>query len=109
MIKIGALSFLNALPFFNPFIEKRVPFSGEFSFGTASEVNKKLQEGSVEIGLVSSATFIQDRDKYVLLTNLGIAASKGIKASASIVRKSSKSSMAKQLPCPTPLPLPQCF
>lgn len=80
MIKIGALSFINALPFFNPFIEKRIPFSGEFSFGSPTEVNKQLQEGSVEIGLVSSATFIQNRDKYVLLTNLGIGATKAVKS-----------------------------
>lgn len=74
MIKIGALSFINALPFFNPFIEKRIVFSGEISFGSPSQINKQLQEGSVEIGLVSSATFIQNREKYVLLTNLGIGA-----------------------------------
>lgn len=80
MIKIGALSFINALPFFNPFIEKRIPFSGEFAFGTPTQVNKQLQEGSVEIGLVSSATFIKNRESYVLLTNLGIGATKAVKS-----------------------------
>ncbi len=80
MIKIGALSFINALPFFNPFIEKRILFSGELSFGPPTKVNKELQDGSVEIGLVSSATFIQNREKYVLLTNLGIGATKAVKS-----------------------------
>lgn len=80
MIKIGALSFINALPFFNPFIEKRIHFSGEFAYGTPVQVNKQLQDGSVDIGLVSSATFIQNREKYVLLTNLGIGATKCVKS-----------------------------
>ncbi len=80
MIKIGALSFINALPFFNPFIEKRIDFSGVFSFGSPTTVNKQLQEAKVDIGLVSSATFIQDRERYVLLTNLGIGATRSVKS-----------------------------
>lgn len=79
MIKIGALSFINALPFFNPFIEKRIPFSGLFLFGSPSQINKQLQEGTIDIGLISSATFIQNREQYVLLTNLGIGATSSIK------------------------------
>lgn len=80
MIKIGALSFINALPFFNPFIEKRILFSGELSFGSPIEINKRLQDGNVEIGLVSSATFVQNREHYILLTNLGIGATKSVKS-----------------------------
>ncbi len=80
MIKIGALSFINALPFFNPFIEKRIPLSGELSFGSPTEINKRLQSSELEIGLISSYAFIQDRDRYVLLTNLGISASKSMKS-----------------------------
>lgn len=80
MIKIGALSFINALPFFNPFIEKRIAFSGLFLFGSPSQINKQLQEGTIDIGLISSSTFIQNREQYVLLTNLGIGATKSIKS-----------------------------
>jgi len=80
MIKIGALSFINALPFFNPFIEKRIPFAGEFSYGTPTEINKRLESSQVDIGLVSSSTFIQNRERYVLLTNLGIGATKSMKS-----------------------------
>ncbi len=80
MIKVGALSFLNALPFFNPFIEKRILFSGDFTFGTPLDVNLLLEASKIEIGLVSSATFMQNRDRYILLTNLGIGAHKSLKS-----------------------------
>lgn len=80
MIKVGALTFINALPFFNPFIEKRILFSGDFTFGTPQDINQRLQENKIEIGLVSSATFIQNRDRYILLTNLGIGATKSVKS-----------------------------
>lgn len=72
MLKIGALPFINSLPFFQPLAEKKVTFDGSLFFGTPSEINAQLENGSVDIGLISSASFIANRDRYILLTNLGI-------------------------------------
>ncbi len=80
MIKVGALSFINAFPFFNPFIEKRVSFSGELLFGSPTLINSKLETGQVDVALISSATFVQNREKYVLLTNFGIGTAKAMKS-----------------------------
>lgn len=80
MLKIGALSFINALPFFGPFLENRVQFAGEFSYGNATQINTLLEEGKVDVGLISSASFLANRDRYILLTNLGIAATSCMKS-----------------------------
>jgi len=80
MLKIGALSFINALPFFGPFLENRVQFAGEFSYGNPSQINTLLEEGKVDVGLISSASFLANRERYILLTNLGIAATNCMKS-----------------------------
>jgi chorismate dehydratase len=80
MLKIGALSFINALPFFCPFIDKRIQFNGQFTFGSPTQINRLLEQEIVDIGLISSASFIANRDQYILLTNLGIGATKLVKS-----------------------------
>jgi chorismate dehydratase len=78
MLKIGALSFINSLPFFQPFIEKKVPYDGHFSYGSPTEINTLLEKGSIDIGLISSASFLANRERYILLTNLGIGAQRRV-------------------------------
>ena len=74
MLKIGALSFVNSLPFFQPFAEKKIDYDGQFLYGSPTQINGLLESGQVDIGLISSASFIANRDRYILLTNLGIGA-----------------------------------
>ncbi len=76
MLKIGALSFVNSLPFFYPFIEKKIEFESEFIFSDPCRINKLLCEGTCDIALISSKSFLDNREQYILLTNLGIAATK---------------------------------
>lgn len=76
MLKIGALSFINALPFFSPFTEKKVAYDGRLAFGMPTQINAQLEKGDIDIGLISSASFIANRDRYILLTNLGIGTSR---------------------------------
>ena len=76
MLKIGALPFINSLPFFQPFAEKKVAFDGTISFGSPTTLNTQLENGLIDIGLISSASFIANRDRYILLTNLGIGTHK---------------------------------
>lgn len=78
MLKIGALPFINSLPFFQPIAEKNVAFDGDITYGTPTEINALLENGAIDIGLVSSASFIANRDRYILLTNLGIGTMKCI-------------------------------
>lgn len=74
MLKIGALPFVNSLPFFQAFAEKNVAYDGQFFYGSPTEVNGMLESSQIDVGLISSASFIANRDRYILLTNLGIGA-----------------------------------
>lgn len=76
MLKIGALSFINALPFFHPLLSNKVTTDASFETGAPTEINALLERGEIDIGLISSASFLANRDKYVLLTNLGIGATR---------------------------------
>jgi len=78
MLKIGALSFSNALPFFLPLSEKKIACVDELIFGSPTEINTLLEQGKIDIGLISSASFIANRDRYILLSNLGIGATRYI-------------------------------
>ena len=80
MLKIGALSFINALPFFSPFVEKKVAYDGQLAFGQPTEINSELEKGAIDIGLISSASFIANRERYILLTNLGIGSTHDMKS-----------------------------
>lgn len=100
MLKIGALSFINALPFFCPFIEKRVEFDGEFSYGNPLQVNALLEQGKVDVGLISSASFIANRERYILLTNLGIAATQCIKSVCLYSKKEPTKLQGKKIAIP---------
>ena len=83
MLKIGALSFINSMPFFFPFElpefkKKFLSHPVDITYGTPTEINKLLENDQVDIGLISSASFIENRDRYILLTNLGIGATKRV-------------------------------
>ncbi len=81
-LKIGALSFVNSLPYFSDLerILKEafgsdgssdMPF--EITFGTPREINTLLEQGSIDVGLVSSASYLDNRPEYILLSPFGIA------------------------------------
>jgi len=76
MLKIGALSFVNSLPFFYPFIERKIDCDSEFIFNDPCRINELLHKGSCDIALISSKSFLENREQYILLTNLGIATTK---------------------------------
>src|SRR5262245_10799639 len=78
MLKVGALSFVNSLPFFYPFFEKKILTSASFQIGIPTEINHLLATSQVDVGLISSASFVARRREYVLLTNFGIGATKRV-------------------------------
>lgn len=74
MLKIGALSYINALPFFYPFLQNTLRYSGDFIYGHPSSINALIHSGEIDIGLISSVHFLDHRKKYILLSSFGIAA-----------------------------------
>jgi predicted solute-binding protein len=77
-LRVGALSFINALPFFYPFLKEHISFEEEITYGTPTYINALLEEGTIDMGLISSANFLANRDRYILLTNFGIGATKKV-------------------------------
>jgi chorismate dehydratase len=78
MLKVGALSFVNSLPFFYPFFEKKVFSSASFQVGIPTEINHLLATSQLDVALISSASFVARRKEYVLLTNYGIGSTKQV-------------------------------
>ncbi len=78
MLKVGALSFINSLPFFYPIFASKIPCEASFQIGVPTEINELLETGQIDIGLISSASFVANREKYVLLSNLGIGATRQV-------------------------------
>ena len=71
MLTVGAVSYINALPFFcdlAPFKDTR------FIFDHPVKINALLQEGAIDVGLISSSSYLQHKELYELLPGYGIGA-----------------------------------
>ncbi len=80
MIRVGALHYTNALPFFYPLSAGHISYQAELVWGTPKEINHMLENGEVDVGMVSSLSFIDRRDDCVLLSDLGIAATESVQS-----------------------------
>lgn len=78
MIKVGALHFSNAIPLFYALQEKIIPNDVTLVGGTPVEINAMLGRGEVDIAMISSVDFLTNRFSYILLSDLGIAATEKI-------------------------------
>ena len=73
MIKVGCIQFTNALPLFLALQEKIIPHNAQIILAPASTINEKLQQKELDIALISSTAFLDQRFEYILLSDLGIA------------------------------------
>ncbi|RUM57804.1 MAG: hypothetical protein DSY60_03615 [Persephonella sp.] len=76
ILRVGWINFINTLPFdfelFNSYQDiKKI-------YGTPAEINKLLNQCKVDIGLVSSAEYIENFEKYLILPNLSISSFKKV-------------------------------
>ncbi len=78
MIKVGALHFSNALPLFHAIQEKIIPNDISIVWGAPVEINGMLSRGEVDIAMISSVDFLRNRYSYILLSDLGIAATEEV-------------------------------
>jgi chorismate dehydratase len=78
MIKVGALHFSNAFPLFHAIQEKIIPNDVSIVWGNPVEINGMLSRGDVDIALISSVDFLNNRYSYILLSDLGIAATEQV-------------------------------
>lgn len=73
-LKIGVIDFINSYPLFYPLRFGKIPTQVEFHVGTPREVNRLLANKEVDIGLISSVAYIDNRSEYILLSDYGIGA-----------------------------------
>lgn len=71
-LRIGLFDFINSYPLFYPLRTKKIPCNCQFIVGTPLEINSMLQKGEIDIGFISSASFLDNRSSYILLSDYGI-------------------------------------
>jgi len=74
MIRVGVINFINALPLFHALTKRIIPNSFDFHIAAPKEINALLKEGKLDVALISSSSFLQNRFSYILLADIGIAA-----------------------------------
>ncbi len=74
MIKVGAPFYINTLPFFYPFLQKKIIFEADYSFDVPTKINVRLLKKEIDIGLISSAAFLENKSELVALSSFGIGA-----------------------------------
>jgi chorismate dehydratase len=73
MIRVGAIRFVNTLPLFMPLEENIIANDIQFTWGHPQEINNKLKNHEVDVAVISSAHFLDNRFQYILLSDLGVA------------------------------------
>ncbi len=76
MIRVGAINFSNTYPFFYALQHQIIPNNAHIHWGNPAEVNEMLKSGQVDVALISSASFLDNRFSYILLSDMGIASTK---------------------------------
>ncbi len=77
-ITVGALQFTNTYPLFHAIHEKIIPNNASIIWGTPIEIDDMLRHGHVDIAMISSGDFLRNRYSYILLSDLGIAATEQV-------------------------------
>lgn len=88
MLRIGAPDYINALPYFYPFLHKKAPLDATFVFANPSQINHMLLQDELDIGLISAACFLKNRDELFPLTSYGIGAVDAVMSVALFTKKS---------------------
>jgi chorismate dehydratase len=73
-LRLGHLSYLNAIPIYHPLMKSIVPFSASLVSGVPADLNRALHQGEVDLSLISSYEFLRHNEQYTLLPGLCIAA-----------------------------------
>ena len=72
-LKIGWIDYLNTLPFNFELTGIKTDFDYQLVKGVPSQINKYLREGSIDVGFVSSAEYIENFKDYYILPDLSIS------------------------------------
>lgn len=74
MLKLGVIGVLNALPVYYRLIENPPPSLFEPCYGKVTELNRKLNQGALDLSVVSSFEYALNPELYYVLPDLSISA-----------------------------------
>ncbi|TXI41918.1 MAG: hypothetical protein E6Q59_01480 [Nitrosomonas sp.] len=74
MLKVGAIDYINFLPFYAAVQERALHPTIDWTLGVPSILNKALRSGELDAAPISSAEYIAHNEKYELLPNFCIGA-----------------------------------
>lgn len=72
--RIGMVNYLNLAPIHEKWIESKIPENWRLVEAPPSELNKKLSEGDIDLGFVSSFEYGAHPQNYKILSGLSISA-----------------------------------
>lgn len=73
-LRVGVIDYINSYPLFYPMRAKKVPSSCQFIVGGPFEINDMLKKKEIDIGLISSSSYLEQRSSCILLSDYGIGA-----------------------------------
>ncbi len=87
MLKIGWIDYVNTLPFNFELTGIKPRFRYSLEKGKPSQINKLLNSGDIDVGIVSSAEVIENYSNYIILPNLSISAYQQVNSVSIFVNK----------------------
>ena len=101
MLRVGIIDFANTLPLFFALKTNIVPHNAVFTLGKPSEINRLFSENKLDVATISAAHYVQHRLDSILLSDLGVGATRAFMSSRLFSKK------APQEMDKSPLLLPQ--
>ena len=79
MLTIGCIDYVNSLPLFYGLTQKIINSEANFLFGPPTFINNKFESKEANISLVSSVTYLKNKNHLKLIKPFGIAAKSAVK------------------------------
>lgn len=73
VLRLGQVNYINVLPVFYPLEAGWVQSPAELVAGTPAECNRLLEQGGIDVGVVSSIQYARHQESLVLLPDLSIS------------------------------------
>lgn len=69
VVRIGAIRYLNALPFYHGLKERLASIPVDWVSGVPTELNRWMREGKLDVALISSLEYARSADQYYVLND----------------------------------------
>jgi chorismate dehydratase len=78
MLRVGVIDYVNMSPLFHALRTNIISHNATFSFGAPEEINRQFLKKELDVASISAAHFLDHRLEYVLLSDLGLAATQEV-------------------------------